>query len=294
MGHQHHWCDEPPDGRLYFNKTFDERYGDEEDMATNAYLTSPEELQRLRCLLAKDPNFEHSPNWPKLTEWCPSCTKTRLVRVVLPAEEKVLEEEKITEVATKGIKEEVIVKEESSDASTQTPPQKSRRRGGQASRRRRMLAYQLKLTERLGLPLSRLLKETDAMSQRGKARRLEEESASPSLKGKRTKVEVKEDEKEEIVQKEEEKEERMRCNKEKASTGGSTLFTPRSFQSDVFPPSSHPFPQVLGVPFPSPYSTPPCIPYFSPPSCGQMPWPQLVMCGACQSWGTILPCAVLS
>ena len=97
-------------------------------------------------------------------------------------------------MATEGIKEEVIVKEESSDASTQTPPQKSRRRGGQASRRRRMLAYQLKLTERLGLPLSRLLKETDAMSPRppcrGKARKLEKE----------VKVEVK-------VKKEEEKEE---------------------------------------------------------------------------------------
>ena len=38
-----------------------------------------------------------------------------------------------------------------------------------------MLAYQLKLIERLGVPLSRLLKKTDAMSRRGKARRLEEE-----------------------------------------------------------------------------------------------------------------------
>ena len=57
-------------------------------MATNAYLTSPEELQRLRCLLAKDPNFKHSSNWPKLTEWCSSCTKTRLVRVELPPEEE--------------------------------------------------------------------------------------------------------------------------------------------------------------------------------------------------------------
>ena len=68
MGHQHHWRLEPPEGRLFFNKTFDERYGDEEDMATNSMLTSPEELQRLRCLLAKNPDFENSPSWPKLTE----------------------------------------------------------------------------------------------------------------------------------------------------------------------------------------------------------------------------------
>ena len=36
----------------------------------------------------------------------------------------------IAEVATQGIKEEVIVKEESSYASTQTPPQKGRGRSG--------------------------------------------------------------------------------------------------------------------------------------------------------------------
>ena len=286
-GHQHQWCNEPPEGKLYFSKTFDQRYGDEEDMATNAYLTSPEEIQRLKCLVEKNPHFVNSSSWPKLTEWCSSCTRTRLVKLELPREEeKVFKEEMITEVATEGIKEEVIVKEESSDASTQTPPQKSRRRGGQASRRRRMLAYQLKLTERLGLPLSRLLKETDAMSPRGKARKLEKE-----VKVKVEKEEVKE---ETVVHKKEEKEESLRCKSEEASTGGSTVFTPRSFQSDVFPPSFHPFPQVLGVPFPPSFSTPPCAPYFSPPQCGQMPWLQWVICGACQSWGTVLPCAVLS
>ena len=101
MGHQHHWRDEPPEGRLYFNKSFDERYGDEEDMATNSMLASPEELQRLRCILAKDPNFQNSSSWPKLTEWCSSCTKTRVVKVVLPTEEeKVLEEEKILDIVT--------------------------------------------------------------------------------------------------------------------------------------------------------------------------------------------------
>ena len=80
MGHQHHWCDEPPDGRIYLNKTFDERYGDEEDMAHNSYWTSPEELQRLRLLVEKDPGYEASPDWPMLVEWCTSCSFTRLVR----------------------------------------------------------------------------------------------------------------------------------------------------------------------------------------------------------------------
>ena len=149
-----------------------------------------------------------------------------------------------------------------------------------------MLAYQLKLTDRLGLPLSRLLKETDAMSPRGMAGKLEKEG--------KVKVKKEEEKEETVVHTKEEKEEGLRCKSEEASTGGSTVFTPGSFQSDVFPPSLHPFPQVVGVPFPSSFSTPPCAPYFSPPQCGQMPWPQWVICGACQSWGTVLPCAVLS
>ena len=74
------------------------------------------------------------------------------------------------------IKEEKLIKEEilepntgemkSFDASTQTPSKKPRRRGGQGSRTKRMLAYQLMLTERFGLPLSRLhrLKKTSGRS----------------------------------------------------------------------------------------------------------------------------------
>ena len=46
-----------------------------------------------------------------------------------------------------------------------------------------MLAFQMMLTERQGLPLSRLLRlrETDARSPMEKVRRLEEKSASPVL-----------------------------------------------------------------------------------------------------------------
>ena len=94
MGHQHQWQTEPPEGHLYFNKTFDQRYADEEDLATNSMLTSPEEIQHLRCMLEKDPDYKNSPSWPKLTEWCSSCTMTRLVDLVLPTEgEKVVKNE---------------------------------------------------------------------------------------------------------------------------------------------------------------------------------------------------------
>ena len=77
----------------------------------------------------KDSDFVNSSSWPKLTKWCSSCTRTRLVKLVLPREEKVLKEEMFKEVATEGIKKEMIVKEESSYASTQTPPLPQKGRG---------------------------------------------------------------------------------------------------------------------------------------------------------------------
>ena len=124
----------------------------EEDMAHNSYWTSPEELQRLRVLVEKDPEYETSSSWPMLVEWCSSCSITRLVRLVLPKEEsKVLEAEVKEEVVETApdckVKEEEEVSCEATaqDASTQTP--RRRRRGGRGSRMRRLLAYQLKLTQ---------------------------------------------------------------------------------------------------------------------------------------------------
>ena len=179
MGHQHHWCDEPPDGRIYFNKTFDERYGDEEDMAHNSYWTSPEELQRLRLLVEKDPGYEASPDWPMLVEWCTSCSITRLARLVLPTVESQVKEEVVEAVADCNVEEvKASCEATAQDACTQTP--RRRRRGGRGSRMRRLLAYQLKLTQKRGLPLSRLLilKESETRySERKENRRMQEESA---------------------------------------------------------------------------------------------------------------------
>ena len=214
-------------------------------------------------------------------------------------EEKLCEEEKTSHLVAAEVScENVVVKKESSDATvqdacTQTPLAKLRRRGGRGSRRRRMLAFQLMLTEKRGLPLSHLLrlKETDARSPREKVRRLEEQSASPVLKGRGSEVKEEKEEKKKMLEGEV-KEEGVKCSSFGASTGESTLFTPRSFQSDVFPPSSHPFPHVL--PFFPPCFPPPHMPCYNPPQCSQMPWLQWVICGACQSWGTVLPCAVLS
>ena len=133
------------------------------------------------------------------------------------------------------------------DASTQTAPGR-KKRGGQGSRRRRLLAFQLMLTQRQGLPKSRLLclAEKGARSP-GKRRR-----STTVLKEEKAEVKQEKDD-----ENDEEKKEDGRSNIEEASAGGSsTNFTPRSFQSDVFTPSSQPFSQVLSTSLNSPSFTP--------------------------------------
>ena len=157
MVHHHQWQSEPPEGKLYWSKSFDQRYGDEEDMASNAMLTSQEEIQRLRLLLREDPDFEFSSSWPSLVEWCSTCSATSMVRLVLPEEEieAVVKEEKA--VTEPKVDEEKANSCEATakDVCTQTPGRR-RRRGGRGSRMR-LLAFQLMLTEKKGMPLSRLL-----------------------------------------------------------------------------------------------------------------------------------------
>ena len=287
MGHQHHWQSEPPQGRLSWKKSWDEQYGDEEDMASNAMYNSPEEIQRLRLMLKKDPSFEESTDWPHMVEWCSSCTSTRMVRLVLPGEgsEVVQVQEEKEAVAEAKVNEEGESCEATAkDASTQTPGKKPRRRGGQGSRRRRMLAFQQMLTVKRGLPLSRLLLEESNSKAKFK-----EESASPRLKarGVKVKLEKKEecDETHTVTVKEEKKEESH--SRKKASTSGSKFSTLRSFPTGEIPPSSQPLPH--GPCFP-----PPPPPVVQPPlwvhqQFGQMPAPNWVICGGCQMLGTLVP-----
>ena len=155
MAHLHQWQGEPPEGKLQWSKSWDERYGDEEDMAANAMFQSPEEIQRLRLSLKKDPEFETSSNWPSLVEWCSTCTSTRLVRLELPEEEKevlepVTDKEEEIEAVCKVEEEDFSCEATAKDACTQTP--RRRRRGGRGSRMRRLLAFQLMLSEKKGLP----------------------------------------------------------------------------------------------------------------------------------------------
>ena len=186
----------------------------------------------------------------------------------------------------------------SQDASTQTP--RSRRRGGKGSRRRRLLAFQLMLTEKKGLPLSRLLslKKADARFSKREELRVQEESASPMLKrrsGNEMEADKKEaEEKEAKVNLEDVKKEEEGCSSLGASSGDSQIFTPRSFHPDVTIPNLNPFPQLPTVP-PSFHHPPPSyiwLPhpvttFFSSPPSGLMPGHQWLICGACNSWGSV-------
>ena len=298
--HHHQWQSEPPEGKLFWNKSFDERYGDEEDMASNAMFNSPDEIQRLQLLLRKDPDFANSSSWPSLVEWCSTCTSTRMVSLVLPTEEcEVLEpvvEEEETEADCRVDEDKASCEATAPrDVSTQTPRQKLRRKGGRGSRTRRMLAFQLMLTVKRGLPMSRLLSEqvTNSRSSNAKEKssKLQEESASPCLTPERVEVKVERKQEESMVPKVKEEKEEESCPTEKVSTGGFPIFTPRSFPTGANSPLSQPLPQQSSIPpFPA---SPLLLPLVQTPLGSQMPVANWVICGACQTWGTVFPICVI-
>ena len=156
MVHDHNWQNEPP---WDFNKSYDERYGDEEDEASNCFWASADGVQHLQSMLEKDPAFETSPNWPQVVEWCSTCTARRFVRVALPpaAQTRDKEDSEVERDVKQEIQEHVDEAVVTKDATTQTPPRKKRRSGGKGSRMRRLIAFQLSLSKKHGLPPSRLV-----------------------------------------------------------------------------------------------------------------------------------------
>ena len=154
---------------------------------------------------------------------------------------------------------------------------------------RRMLAFQLELTVKRGLPLSRLLNQ-DINTKSKK------ESVS-QVKAKQLKVEKKQEKEEtfELTVKEEKVEES--CPGKEVSSSDSKYFTLRNFPTVADPPSTQPLPRgpcpclpPSPVISPSPpLFTPPWIPFLHPQQFGQMPAANWVVCGGCQMWGTVLP-----
>ena len=273
MVHQHVWQKEPPDG---INRTSEERHGDKVDMAHNSHWAGPEELQNLRLLLVEDPEYEDSSDWPEVVEWCSSCANTRVVKLVLPEEGM-----EVLEPAAE-------VEENTTDACTQTPKRRPRRKGGRGSRARRMLAYQLMLTVKRGLPLSRLLSSQKTEPRSSKAE-LQEEFALPPFKVKEEVV-IKEEKLKEVAEDEVKVEkEEVVCPREGVPTSGSSNFTLRNSQSVANPTFTRPHSIPLFSIPPPPLFTPPFIPLFQTPQYCQMPAANWGFCGGCQCWGPVIP-----
>ena len=160
---------------------------------------------------------------------------------------------------------------------------------------RRLLAFQLMLTKKRGLPKSRLLtlKEADArQSKREESLWMQEESASPLLR--RRKATLVKADKEEVnadsLDSEKEEEGNISVG---TSTGDLPIFTPRSSQTDLASSTPIPPKQAEASLFPRPPSFiwVPCTPlttFCTPSPCGPMPGHQWVMCGNCLSWGTVV------
>ena len=185
---------------------------------------------------------------------------------------------KLQETIQEKVVEAIVAK----DATTQTPPRKRRRSGGKGSRMRRLIAFQLSLSKKHGLPPSRLvsLKGPEARPSKEESNCVQGDCAGPMLL-KEEKVELVV--KEEKIEMEETKEEES-CQSVGASAGGSTHFLPRSTHADVILPSPQPLPCFL--PFPNlytPFFTPPNLPLYVSSPVGQMPGSFWVLCGACKS-----------
>ena len=293
--HTHRWLPKPPSSLIFRSKSHmgDQEFSDPASVRHNEDWASPDGQEELR---------REGLTWYQ-RHWCQGCSQTR--EVIRRAGEGLNEEKKKEEDPTavkesleimekfykqmalvenrgeqnhnQAVVEEVLsgkcpdarLKMESSEPGAC----KRKRRGGKGSRLRRLLIHQLLLTERRGLPLSRLLR-TEAKSQR-QGRREQEESASPILrrrrpelsgeggKGKNGEREGLQDLREEV----EERREEVRCCSRGALTGDINISTPRSTKTEVTTTSSQVFPQIPGTP-PFPHLTPPPTPStlpFTPP-----------------------------
>ena len=147
-----------------------------------------------------------------------------------------------------------------------------------------MLAYQLMLTVKRGLPLSRLLsnQKTDARSSKVE---FQEEFSSPPLKVKEEVVIKKEEEEVAKVEVKEEREE-VNCPGEGVPTSGSSIFTLRNSQSGVKTPPSNsnttgPELSPFSVP-PPPFFTPTFLPPHQTPQYCTTPVANWGYCGGCQ------------
>ena len=273
------------------SKAWDEQEWDEEEMVTNARVL--EDIEDLRLKIQKDPGFRESSSWPTLTEWCSMCLEMRFVKFVLPDNQednivKDLEEIVVMENENEEVKGKTEKKTREKPAeedegkrpdarakvgNSEPGAHRRKRKGGRGSRMRRLLVHQLLLTEKRGLPLSRLLclRRTEDKSQ-VQGRREQEESASPILRKRRSelaggyrKVVMKEggEGMRDTREDGEEAREEVRGGSTGALSGDFIRSTPRSTQTEVTTSLTQVYPQTPGAP-PFPNLTPSNTPAYTP------------------------------
>ena len=117
--------------------------------------------------------------------------------------------------------------------------------------------------------------------------KLQEESASPQLKAEKMEVKLEKKQGELDMHNVKEEKEARSCPREEVSTGESTIFTPRSSQTDGAVPTPDSFPLPTMTPSHLPQPSYVWLPlqlftaFYTPPPCGLMPGQQWRICGVC-------------
>ena len=281
------WCSSCPDTRRVKFVMEDTKVTEEAKVKVKEEVMTVEEVHQKKPKEVKVKQLEESTQTPNSEEPPVDCSREVCTQTLLAASTRSTQVDPLEEGKREEVKEDVK-EEEMKDKSCQTEGGKRKRgRGGRSSRMRRLLAFQLLLTERRGLPLSRLLslKKTEAKSPRQRRRREEEVSASPQLRRRR------------VVEEE---------GGEASSPSPSIPFPcPPPYTIPHTPPYTplHTPPHTPSYipPYNPPY-TPPYTPPYNPPftlsytplqtpQCGPIPGPQWVFCGPCHSCGSTVPLA---
>ena len=198
------------------------------------------------------------------------------------------------EVSTEAsaLEEEVYKGSTEPCAALPTPTRRRRSQGGQEKSRLRLLAFQRRLTEERGLPLSHLLiQETEARSPGIRSMRQEDAALSASPWLRRRGGNIKEEERQQVI-KEEVRQQVIKGVREEVTEAASGSYREEDW-------SSQPKKQDSWIQTPLPLWQPGAVPgsqippfpgtWWTPPGLGPQARVQWSYCSGCNSWGALSP-----
>ena len=198
------------------------------------------------------------------------------------------------EVSTEAsaLEEEVCKGSTEPCAALPTPTRRRRSQGGQEKSRLRLLAFQRRLTEERGLPLSHLLiQETEARSPGIRSMRQEDAALSASPWLRRRGGNIKEEERQQVI-KEEVRQQVIKGVREEVTEAASGSYREEDW-------SSQPKKQDSWIQTPLPLWQPGAVPgsqippfpgtWWTPPGLGPQARVQWSYCSGCNSWGALSP-----